>query len=674
MPGDSYRPGPKRPRPARPLQDRITFVSGGGDNHDSYRPGATNGGSAHNPGEFTFSSGRQGPQFPPVGPDSANQGKRFNTRTNSRGTRAKRHDLPDRPPPTGPASQRNGGRREHNNNGRGGFRRSFPYHKPAPHERALLQHREDGPEYHFGVTEGVNKFRDLADLSDNETDMELEGHLDGAADSADDSRRKMARSETARADGDSVPKWSNPDPYTVLPPPNETTGKKTDVVQLIRRAKNQAAEKSDEHNAVAANDDFISFGDDMEEEEEELILPGIPPPPSTLPPPPPSLPPPPPPPRDSQFTGSLNDVSVPGGAAWPSQPQQSGRQTRAPKRKRDEYAGGIVEEWLPTSYSNPTPWCRNRDYQERVAQLGGSTYDQMIRLFHNEILDFYDYVEPSTHEYKVRLGLIQRIERELGRHGAILADSCHVRCFGSFPANMYLPTADMDLVLVSNHYERGGASLINTHSRSTMNKPYFAAARKLKNAGIAPDFTVITKAKVPIIKFVDALTGIKVDLSMENLSGVNAQASFKKWTADHPHMFTIVALVKQFLVMRGLSDVHTGGIGGFSIICLVYMYLHDKIPREESEVTVNIAELFMGFLDFYGNQFNLATERLVMAPYPPRVVRKVRSTYLISLGINPELNLRNTEQNWRRRTSGEDRWPLHSGPAQPRKQHFRWFA
>jgi non-canonical poly(A) RNA polymerase PAPD5/7 len=55
---------------------------------------------------------------------------------------------------------------------------------------------------------------------------------------------------------------SNPDPYTALPPPSESTGVKKDVVQLIRKAKNQAAEKAIGNNAVAANDDFISFGDD----------------------------------------------------------------------------------------------------------------------------------------------------------------------------------------------------------------------------------------------------------------------------------------------------------------------------------------------------------------------------------------------------------------------------
>ena len=62
----------------------------------------------------------------------------------------------------------------------------------------------------------------------------------------------------------SAPKWSNPDPYTVLPPPSsDTRGKKLDVVKLIRKARVETSseKKPAERDAVASNEDFISFGD-----------------------------------------------------------------------------------------------------------------------------------------------------------------------------------------------------------------------------------------------------------------------------------------------------------------------------------------------------------------------------------------------------------------------------
>ena len=58
----------------------------------------------------------------------------------------------------------------------------------------------------------------------------------------------------------SVPKWSNPDPYTVLPPVDESQRKRKDVVKIIRKARIAAEKEETTENQVAANDDFISFG------------------------------------------------------------------------------------------------------------------------------------------------------------------------------------------------------------------------------------------------------------------------------------------------------------------------------------------------------------------------------------------------------------------------------
>tara|TARA_R110002003_G_scaffold55_2_gene4931 strand:+ start:11121 stop:12068 length:948 start_codon:yes stop_codon:yes gene_type:complete len=207
----------------------MTFSSGTGEN---YRPG----GQSHS--DFTFESSHRAPQFPPSGP--ANPGSRAPTQRERRG-RADKY-----------GSSRNG-RNNANGQRRGGYR------KPAPHERALLQHRDDGsPEHTYGVSAGPNRFLNPDDLSDNEeADMDVESSPSGD-DTAQvqNGNQKVARTQVARADGNSVPKWSNPDPYTALPPPSETTGVKKDVVQFIRKAKNQDAEKS------AGNIDFISLGDD----------------------------------------------------------------------------------------------------------------------------------------------------------------------------------------------------------------------------------------------------------------------------------------------------------------------------------------------------------------------------------------------------------------------------
>jgi len=122
----------------------------------------------------------------------------------------------------------------------------------------------------YGVSNGPNRFMNIDDLSDHEeADMDESGDsANGDGAKGEEIKHKVARTLAPRNDGDSVPKWSNPDPYTSLPPPSETTGVKMDVVQLIRKAKNAAAEKAIGNGAVAANDDFISFADDGSEDGE----------------------------------------------------------------------------------------------------------------------------------------------------------------------------------------------------------------------------------------------------------------------------------------------------------------------------------------------------------------------------------------------------------------------
>ena len=67
------------------------------------------------------------------------------------------------------------------------------------------------------------------------------------------------------------PKWSNPDPYTALPPPDETQVKRPDFVKLIRKARVSAtaADPLVGGDAVTTNDDFISFGADDNDFEDE---------------------------------------------------------------------------------------------------------------------------------------------------------------------------------------------------------------------------------------------------------------------------------------------------------------------------------------------------------------------------------------------------------------------
>ena len=180
---------------------------------------------------------------------------------------------------------------------RGQYFQSGRLNRNVPSERPLLRHHDAGKDYNeqlLGMTAGQagpRKFMPAEDVSDSDEEQMDESDSDMAqsgastADPADgqESEERLEPSAKRRAlmpkhrnaqDGASEPKWSNPDPYTVLPPIDDNQRKRKDVVKLIRKARKEAEVTAAERNQVAANDDFISFGTDDEAPEmaEEIRL------------------------------------------------------------------------------------------------------------------------------------------------------------------------------------------------------------------------------------------------------------------------------------------------------------------------------------------------------------------------------------------------------------------
>lgn len=151
--------------------------------------------------------------------------------------------------------------------GRDQFRRPYPpSHHAKVSERPLLRMAQDAIEDPSLLQNGTgDKFRAVDDLTDSEEEE--------MAQSEDEEQGRTKRIRVHRGDADSAPapKWSNPDPYTSLPPVQ--TGepvKRTDVLRLIRKARLDA--DSTAQNA-ANQDDYISFDMDDEESDEVLIDP-----------------------------------------------------------------------------------------------------------------------------------------------------------------------------------------------------------------------------------------------------------------------------------------------------------------------------------------------------------------------------------------------------------------
>jgi len=225
-------------------------------------------------------------------------------------------------------------------------------------------------------------------------------------------------------------------------------------------------------------------------------------------------------------------------------------------------------------------------------------------------------VRPRDFEERIRSELIDELKGFCRK----LWPSAEVYPFGSFPTGLFLPTSDMDLVVLSDQVlNHTGPPLYSSK------KHLFQFGHALRNSGGTYRYQMefISRARVPLVKFVDGRTCLKVDISFEQDSGLQGVKTFSAWKEQYPAMPILVTLVKHLLCMRGLNEPVNGGIGGFSVICLVVsmFQMMPQVQSESMDTLHHLGDLFMQFLDLYGNKFDY--RRLAISLDPPRYIPKV---------------------------------------------------
>ncbi|CCE61138.1 hypothetical protein TPHA_0A00530 [Tetrapisispora phaffii CBS 4417] len=226
------------------------------------------------------------------------------------------------------------------------------------------------------------------------------------------------------------------------------------------------------------------------------------------------------------------------------------------------------------------PWLLNHDHSKQKAVTDWLT---------QEIKDFTSYISPSREEIKLRNRIIAAIKQAVRD----LWSDADLLVFGSYATDLYLPGSDIDCVINS---EKG-----DKESRYNL----YILASHLRQLNLATQVEVIAKARVPIIKFVEPKSQIHIDVSFERTNGVEAAKLIREWLDDTPGLRELVLVIKQFLATRRLNNVHTGGLGGFSIICLVFCFLkmHPKIITNAINELDNLGVLLIEFFELYGKNF-----------------------------------------------------------------------
>ena len=214
-------------------------------------------------------------------------------------------------------------------------------------------------------------------------------------------------------------------------------------------------------------------------------------------------------------------------------------------------------------------------------KLGTERYKRDMIGLHQEIKEYYSRVGPNPESYQKRLEVLERASHLVKS----LWSEARIEPFGSFVTGLYLPTSDMDIVILG-HWE---ALPLRTLERSL--------------ASIAePRSVEVIEASCPIVKYVDRTSKLSVDISFNSLSGPQSAQVIKIFIQQFPVLRELVTIIKQLLLDLDMARVYTGGLSSYSVTILVISFLQLH-PRTDPSAD-NLGVLLLEFLHLYGFDFN----------------------------------------------------------------------
>ena len=220
----------------------------------------------------------------------------------------------------------------------------------------------------------------------------------------------------------------------------------------------------------------------------------------------------------------------------------------------------------------------------------------LVRL-HGEIVDFCRFLEPTEEEEKSRLAAVERVREAV----MTIWPSSRFEVHGSFATKMYLPSSDVDAVILDSGAKSPAVCLK-------------ALALYLARRGEATNIQLISKARVPIVKFEETKSGVQFDVSFDVANGPASAEIVKRNTRRFPALRPLTTVLKCFLSQRGLNEVYSGGIGSYALLCMIMTFLQLRESIEASEWAGErgredasegcLGTLLIDFFELYGRKLN----------------------------------------------------------------------
>ena len=210
-----------------------------------------------------------------------------------------------------------------------------------------------------------------------------------------------------------------------------------------------------------------------------------------------------------------------------------------------------------------------------------------------------------------------------------------IRPVGSYVTGLYLPTSDIDMVI----------TFLSPYGRYSSLS--YTLIDKIRKSGFASKIEDVLHASVPLIRITDKITGIQIDLTASDTHAVKATEAVQKWLQRSSPAKPLFFVVKMFLSIRRCGTTYTGGINSYALFWMVVAWVELEMPKEKPLTTfsdydsltealgglsiskenaatssssnserVDLGELLIKFLKFYGEEFDYEGKAIEIAPRP----------------------------------------------------------
>ncbi|KAI9911715.1 hypothetical protein PsorP6_009369 [Peronosclerospora sorghi] len=194
------------------------------------------------------------------------------------------------------------------------------------------------------------------------------------------------------------------------------------------------------------------------------------------------------------------------------------------------------------------------------------THDHTVTdALHEEIVAYTTYTKTTVAKMAVHIeAMIENVRTCVQS----LWPQSHVETFGSYATGIWLPSSDVDLVIL-NVVEMQECS---TFLATQLNK----LAKVLETKDWVDSLVVLESARVPVLKLVSTQSAVPMDITFESTathSGLLARDLVQRYADTMPELYPLAIVLKQMLRERELNDAYTGGLSSYSIVLMVIHFL-----------------------------------------------------------------------------------------------------